>query len=124
MNILDLCQSFQTDEQAIDHLEKVRWHGHPVCPYCKSENIGQHVSGDRGNRRWQCRECTRAFSVTVGTLFHGTHMKPIEEAAGQRLCVRDAAGQRRPPKWPLVTRLLGRSLPNMTDVVAEGFRWR
>ncbi len=74
MNILDLFQSFQTDEQAIEHLEKARWHGHPVCPYCKSENIGRHASGDRGNQRWQCRDCTRAFAVTVGTIFHGTHM--------------------------------------------------
>lgn len=74
MNILELFQSFQTDEQAIDHLEKARWHGHPVCPYCKSENIGRHASGDRGNQRWQCRDCTRAFAVTVGTIFHGTHM--------------------------------------------------
>ncbi len=24
--------------------------------------------------RWQCRDCTRAFSVTVGTMFHGTHV--------------------------------------------------
>jgi electron-transferring-flavoprotein dehydrogenase len=35
-----------------------------------------------------------------------------------------AAGQRRPPKWPLVTRRLGRSVPYMTDAVAKGFRWR
>ncbi len=32
------------------------------------------MSGDRGNQRRQCRECTRAVSVTAGTLFHGTHM--------------------------------------------------
>ena len=27
-----------------------------------------------GNQRWQCRDCTRAFAVTVGTIFHGTHI--------------------------------------------------
>lgn len=74
LNILELFQSFQTDEQAIDHLEKARWHGHPICPYCKSENVGRHASGDRHNQRWQCRDCTRAFAVTIGTILHGTHM--------------------------------------------------
>jgi transposase-like protein len=74
MNILELFQSFQTDEQAIDHLEMTRWRGRPVCPYCESEAVGRHASGDRAHQRWQCRRCTRAFSVTVGTIFHGTHM--------------------------------------------------
>ena len=74
MNVLELFRSFQTDEQAIDHLEATRWREHPVCPYCDSELVGRHASGDRANQRWQCRHCTRAFSVTVGTIFHGTHM--------------------------------------------------
>jgi transposase-like protein len=74
VNILELFQSFKTDEQAIDHLETTRWRGRPICPYCKSEHVGRHASGDRANQRWQCRDCTRAFSVTVGTIFHGTHM--------------------------------------------------
>lgn len=74
MNILELFQSFQTDEQAIDHLETTRWRGRPVCPYCESEAVGRHASGDRAHQRWQCRHCVRAFSVTVGTIFHGTHM--------------------------------------------------
>ena len=74
MNILELFQSFQTDEQAIEHLEATRWRGRPLCPYCNSDLVGRHASGDRANQRWQCRHCTRAFSVTVGTIFHGTHM--------------------------------------------------
>ena len=74
MNILELFQSFQTDERAIDYLGMVRWHGRPVCPYCKGEQVGHHASGDRKHQRWQCRDCSRAFSVTVGTIFHGTHM--------------------------------------------------
>jgi transposase-like protein len=74
MNVLELFQSFQTDEQATDHLEATRWRGRPICPYCGSEEVGRHASGDRSHQRWQCRVCTRAFSVTVGTIFHGTHM--------------------------------------------------
>ena len=74
MNVIDLFKTFETQEQAIDHLEKVRWAGHTHCPYCGSLSVSRHASGDRAMTRWQCRDCTRAFAVTVGTLFHGTHM--------------------------------------------------
>lgn len=74
MNIIELFQSFQTQEQSVEYLEHIRWAGQPVCPYCGSANAGRHASPDREMARWQCRDCTRAFSVTIGTLFHGTHM--------------------------------------------------
>lgn len=74
MKIIELFETFQTQEQALEHLERIRWRGRPICPYCGSEAVGTHASDDRTNRRWQCRTCTRAFSVTVGTIFHGTHI--------------------------------------------------
>lgn len=36
--------------------------------------LGRHASSDRAMSRWQCRDCSRAFAVTVGTLVHGTHI--------------------------------------------------
>lgn len=74
MTILDIFRSFKTQEQAVEYLERVRWHGHPTCPYCGEETVCRHASGDRAFQRWQCWSCTRAFSVTVGTIFHGTHV--------------------------------------------------
>jgi transposase-like protein len=74
MNLIELFQTFQTQDQAVEYLEKVRWRGQPTCPYCLSSKVGRHASGDRSMPRWQCRDCTRAFAVTVGTLFHGTHI--------------------------------------------------
>ena len=47
MNIIEIFQSFQTQEQAIEYLEKVRWGGEPHCPYCGSLSVGRHASGDR-----------------------------------------------------------------------------
>lgn len=116
MNILDLFQTFQTQEQAVEYLEKVRWQGRPVCPYCKSEKIGRHASGDRAGQRWQCRECTRAFSATVGTLFHGTHvplrnwflvlalMLNAKKSASSYQIARDI-GMRRPTVWTMMHRI-------------------
>ncbi len=75
MDILQVFNSFQTQEQAIEYLENTRWRGQPGCPYCKSEKVCRHASGDRAGMRWQCQECSRAFAATVGTIFHGTHIQ-------------------------------------------------
>ena len=116
MNIIELFQSFQTQEQAIEHLEKVRWHGEPHCPYCGSFAVGRHASGDRDMARWQCRDCTRAFAVTVGTLFHGTHvplrdwflvlalMLNAKKSASAYQIARDL-GKRRATVWSMMHRI-------------------
>jgi transposase-like protein len=116
MDLITLFQSFQTQEQAVQYLEKVRWHGHPVCPYCHSENVGRHASGDRKGSRWQCRDCTRAFAVTVGTIFHGTHiplakwfillalMLNAKKSASAYQIGRDL-GMRRPTVWSMMHRV-------------------
>ena len=74
MTVIDLFRTFRTQEQAVEYLERVRWDGKPQCPYCASATVGTHASGDRKLPRWQCRTCGRAFSVTVGTVFQGTHI--------------------------------------------------
>jgi transposase-like protein len=116
MNIIDVFQSFSTQEQAIEHLEKVRWNGEPNCPYCGSLNCGRHASSDRAMSRWQCRDCSRAFSVTIGTLFHGTHvplrdwflvlalMLNAKKSASAYQIARDL-GKRRATVWSMMQRI-------------------
>lgn len=74
MDILTLFREFKTQEQCIEYLENIRWKGNPTCPYCNSDKISRHASSDRANQRWQCSKCNKAFSVTVGTIFHRTHV--------------------------------------------------
>ena len=116
MNIIELFRSFTTQEQAVEHLEKVRWAGEPNCPYCGSLKVGRHASGDRSMARWQCRECSRAFAVTVGTLFHGTHvplrswflvlalMLNAKKSVSAYQVARDL-GMRRPTVWSMMRRI-------------------
>ena len=116
MNIIELFQSFQTQEQAIEHLERVRWGGQPSCPYCGGLHVGRHASGDRSMPRLQCRDCNRAFAVTVGTLFHGTHiplrnwflvlalMLNAKKSASAYQIARDL-GMRRPTVWSMMHRI-------------------
>lgn len=60
-------QNFQTQEQCIAYLEKVRWGNKPKCPYCGSTNT---VKLKKENRH-HCNQigCKRTFSVLVGTIF-------------------------------------------------------
>lgn len=116
MNIVEIFQNFQTQEQAVDYLEGVRWRGRTTCPYCKSENVCRHASGDRAGMRWQCQSCTRAFSVTVGTIFHGTHiglrnwflvlglMHNAKKSASSYQIARDL-GMRRATVWSMMHRI-------------------
>ncbi len=72
MNIIQIFNKFPTQESCIAHLEKVRWGDEPKCSYCKSAkttpNEGRH----------HCYNCHTSFSVTVGTIFHHTHM-PLQK---------------------------------------------
>ena len=58
----------------MNHLERTRWGGRPICPYCASDKVCVHASKDRPFARWQCEACHRAFTATVGTIFHHTHL--------------------------------------------------
>ncbi len=72
MNILQVFQKFITQKDCIEHLEKTRWGDDPVCPYCGSGRTG------RLQKRHHCHACKTSFSVTVGTIFHGTHL-PLQK---------------------------------------------
>jgi transposase-like protein len=74
MDIIEVMRRWPNEEAAISHLERVRWGGRPLCPYCHSDKVCVHASKDRRLPRWQCQDCRRAFSATVGTIFHHTHL--------------------------------------------------
>jgi transposase-like protein len=74
MNITTIFKDFPTQESCVDHLEKVRWHGKPTCPYCNSQKTTPTI----GERRYHCNRCNTSFSVTVGTIFHHTHL-PLQK---------------------------------------------
>lgn len=60
----------RTQEESIALLEKIRWNGQPRCPYCGSIKATIYKT----NHRYHCNSCFTAYSVTVGTLFHKTHV--------------------------------------------------
>ena len=74
MSIIEIMQRFSSAENCQMYLEKVRWGGRPICPYCKSAKTCRHASNDRALTRIQCQKCNKAFSVTVGTIMHRSHL--------------------------------------------------
>lgn len=68
MNIVQVYRQFSKPEDCIKHLEDVRWHGKPVCPYCQSVNQTAMTK----EARYHCNICNTSYSVTVNTIFHKT----------------------------------------------------
>ena len=54
----------------IEYLEKIRWNGRVICPYCNSHKVSPlHIE-----QRHHCNRCNASFSVTVRTIFHKTRI--------------------------------------------------
>mgnify|MGYP003330230137 CR=1 FL=1 len=72
MNLIQLFTKFQDNQQAIEYLEQIRWSKEVICVYCNSNKTCKHK--EQNKTRWQCWNCKKSFSVTVGTIFHHSHV--------------------------------------------------
>lgn len=68
-----------SEEKARACVEATLWPNGPVCPHCKEKDVyrmtvkaGSKKSGRSGLLR--CRSCKKQFTVTVGTIFEGSHI--------------------------------------------------
>jgi len=64
---------FSTQNDCIEYLERVRWQGKPTCPYCRVQKSTLMKDG-----RHHCNGCGLAYSVTVKTIFHRSHI-PLQK---------------------------------------------
>jgi transposase-like protein len=91
ISTLSIANRVTTEEEAYLYLEELRWgkgeDKKPVCPHCKHERayfinslVGRRRTGSKeragtsGRRIWKCAACRKQFSVTTGTIFHGSHI--------------------------------------------------
>lgn len=69
MNLVELAEEFGSDDKCRTALEQLRWPEGPTCPRCKSK------ATKIANRfQYDCDSCHYQFSVTVGTIFHDSHL--------------------------------------------------
>ena len=74
MNIVKIYELYPSNDDCIAHIEKVKWGDTPFCPYCKSTKSTPMPD----QKRHHCNNCNTSYSVTVGTIFHHTHM-PLQK---------------------------------------------
>lgn len=74
MDIIEIFNKFPTQNDCISYLEKARWTKQPTCPYCKSASFTALPK----EQRYHCNKCNTSYSVTVGTIFHKTHL-PLQK---------------------------------------------
>lgn len=71
---------FATDEKAREYLEAVRWEKGHFCPHCGNSEesriyrLAANLSKKVRPGLYQCAECGKQFTVTVGTIFEDTHI--------------------------------------------------
>ena len=76
-SIIEIFQRFNTEEKCIAHFEHLRWPDGPGCPKCEGKNILRFQAEGKTQKLrhlYNCRDCEYQFSVTVGTIFHDSHL--------------------------------------------------
>lgn len=64
------------DNACREFLELLRWNGEPVCPHCGSKNKAHYELKTKGVFKGlrKCKDCRERFTVTVKTMFEGSHL--------------------------------------------------
>jgi transposase-like protein len=65
---------YQNDDAAREYLESVRWPEGPVCPHCGCTGNTTKLTLKRRVGVYQCNDCRKQFTVTVGTCFERSHI--------------------------------------------------
>jgi len=81
-----LLDYFKDNATCIEFLEQQRWGKNPICPHCGSKVIY------KTNRGYKCKDCTKKFTVTVGTVFENSKIKLTTWFAAIYLCTAHKKG--------------------------------
>ncbi len=71
-----MLEVLNTETVCREFLENLLWNGTPVCPHCGSENKAHYTLKVKGEFKGlrKCKDCKERFTVTVGTMFEGSHI--------------------------------------------------
>lgn len=114
-SLVEVYKRWPTQADCLNHLAKVRWGEQPHCVYCDKQTVC--AKAEKGRRdRMQCWSCGKSFSVTVGTIFHNSHVDlqrwylliSLMFSAKKGLSAMQAArhlDMRRPTVWSMMRRI-------------------
>ena len=67
---------FHNEEAALEYVERNLWPEGPVCPFCgECERIGRLEGKTTRAGLRKCYACKKPFTVRIGTIFEGSHLK-------------------------------------------------
>lgn len=72
-----------TEDEARKYLEKLRWYNGIFCPHCDSKEAYKLTPKSNSKRPvrngvYKCKSCRKQFTVTVGTIFEGSHIPLVK----------------------------------------------
>lgn len=76
-SLLDIVSKFNSEEDCVAKLERIRWPDGLECPRCKSKRISKFTTKRKTRKPrhlYTCIDCRYQYSVTVGTVFHDSHL--------------------------------------------------
>lgn len=75
-SFIDLFNSLHDETSCREFLEYQRWHDEPICPHCgmQDKEHWRVKNGGEFKGMYKCRYCRKTFTVTVGTMFEGSHV--------------------------------------------------
>ena len=71
--LADAIRYFADEQVCINTVAEMRWPNGPECPACLGPEPRQHWL--KNQKRWQCRECGKQYSVKVNTIFEDSAIK-------------------------------------------------
>lgn len=75
-SFIDLFNSLHDENSCREFLESERWHGDSICPHCHKQCSEHYKLKSKGVFKglYKCKYCRKRFTVTVGTIFEGSHV--------------------------------------------------
>ncbi|WP_147112186.1 IS1595 family transposase [Tateyamaria sp. syn59] len=91
MNLISLLKT--NDAKARAMLEEIRWPNGPVCPHCAHDDRIHPITGKSArNGLYECGECSKQFTVTVGTVMHNSRLPLVKWIAAFYMICSDKKG--------------------------------
>jgi len=74
-SLVAFIRRFSDDAECRRYLEKRRWPNGPVCPHCGNTEKVYVIKGKSARKGlYKCKKCRKQFTVTIGTVFEGSHI--------------------------------------------------
>jgi transposase-like protein len=81
LSIIEVFEKFRTEEKCIEHFEKIRWPEGLCCIRCGSVRVFKFEAEGKTHKMrhlYECVDCKYQYSVTTGTVFHGSHLPLVK----------------------------------------------